>query len=64
MNIIHILKVIFRTTNLQEQWHRSLRARRYSGPSCFLFTQIILQKHWCMGTGSEGILQVSLSYHR
>lgn len=55
MNIIHILGIIFRTLNLQEQWYRSLRACRYSSPSCFLLTWIILQKHWRVGTGSERI---------
>lgn len=52
MNIMHILKVLFRPLNLQEQWHRSLRGH---SPSYFLLIGIMLQKHWCMGTSSERI---------
>lgn len=49
-NIIHILKVIFRAFNLQEQWHMSLRAHRYSSPSCFSLTWIIL---WHIGAWAQ-----------
>lgn len=62
MNIIHILEVICRTLNPQEQWRRSPRARKNSSHSRFLFTWILLQECWCLRAGLESILEPLLPW--